>query len=160
MPKQPSSDKQPLFTVERYMLEESVGYWMHRAKSSLSMSMDQALMPNDITHQQAALMMRILKSGEGSVTPSAMSRDFCIDVGAMTRLVDRLEKRGLIARVRSEEDRRVVKLMLTGEGRTLAAKLPELFVGVLNARFNDFSHAEVDNLKALLRKIADNRETS
>jgi DNA-binding MarR family transcriptional regulator len=44
----------------------------------------------------------------------------------MTRLVDRLEERGLIARRRDDDDRRKVVATLTDEGRRLVTAIPFL----------------------------------
>ena len=53
----------------------------------------------------------------GRLLPLAdIARLACHDTGAVTRVLDRLESKGLIQRVRSESDRRVVNLQLTTEG--------------------------------------------
>ena len=43
----------------------------------------------------------------------------------ITRLLDRLEKRGLVTRTRESDDRRVVTTRITDEGRALLARLDE-----------------------------------
>jgi DNA-binding HxlR family transcriptional regulator len=45
-------------------------------------------------------------------------RGLGIDAGAITRMLDRLEAKGLVERVRSETDRRVVHVRLTEAGET------------------------------------------
>jgi DNA-binding MarR family transcriptional regulator len=49
-----------------------------------------------------------------------------VSASAMTRLVDGLERRGWVRRVRGDDDRRRVDLELTAEGRREAARLREL----------------------------------
>jgi DNA-binding MarR family transcriptional regulator len=71
----------------------------------------------------------------------------------VTRLVDRLEKRGLLTRVRSNEDRRVVRLALTPEGQAIAAKMPAIFTGVLDTLLCGFTPEEVGFLKSMLRRV-------
>ena len=71
-----------------------------------------------ITSTQASIVF-MLAAGQG-VTAADLAREYGIDASAVTRLIDRLEKRGLLSRVRSEEDRRVVRLALTPEGHALA----------------------------------------
>ena len=44
----------------------------------------------------------------GHSTSADLAHDICHDAGSLTRMLDELEKRGLIARARSETDRRVV----------------------------------------------------
>jgi DNA-binding MarR family transcriptional regulator len=48
---------------------------------------------------------------------------------SVTRLVDRLEERGLIERSRKDEDRRKVLATLTAEGRRLVSAVPPLLQG-------------------------------
>jgi MarR family transcriptional regulator, organic hydroperoxide resistance regulator len=46
-------------------------------------------------------------------------------------ILDRLEKKGLIVRVRSQQDRRSVEISLTESGREVVAKAPEVAQGLL-----------------------------
>jgi DNA-binding MarR family transcriptional regulator len=50
----------------------------------------------------------------------------------MTRMLDRLEQKGLLARQRCEADRRQVQLVLTEEGQKLAALLPHIGAEAMN----------------------------
>ena len=74
----------------------------------------------------------------------------------MTRLLDRLEAKGPLKRVRSSEDRRVVNLELTPEGRAAAKEVPAVLCRVQNAHMKGFTHAEWETLKSLLRRILAN----
>ena len=71
-------------------------------------------------------VLRILRGSQPSALPSGeiatrmISRDPDI-----TRLVDRLEKRGLVARVRGRKDRRVVEVEITEKGLELLRSLDE-----------------------------------
>jgi len=82
-----------------------------------------------------------------------LAREYGIDASAVTRLIDRLEKRGLLTRVRSNEDRRVVRLALTPEGHAIAAKMPAIFNGVLDSLLGGFTPEEVGFLKSMLRRV-------
>lgn len=73
----------------------------------------------------------------------------------MTRMLDRLEAKGLLRRVRSKTDRRVVELELTDEGRALAPSLSLPIVNVLNEALQDFSKEEVATLSLLLRRVTE-----
>ena len=93
-------------------------------------------------------------AGERPGLPAAdLAREYGIDASAVTRLIDRLEKRGLITRLRSEEDRRVVRLALTEEGHALAARIPAIFNGVLDKLLSGFTPEEVGFLKSMLRRM-------
>jgi DNA-binding MarR family transcriptional regulator len=76
----------------------------------------------------------------------------------MTRLLDRLEAKGLCRRVRSLEDRRVVNIELTDEGRAAAKEVPYVLSRVQNEHLAGFSAEEWEQLKAYLRRILDNAQ--
>ena len=60
--------------------------------------------------------------------------DMDIDAGAMTRLIDRLAAKGLVERLRSSIDRRVVTLTLTPAGEAVAAHIPQVLAEVDEVR--------------------------
>ena len=76
----------------------------------------------------------------------------------MTRMIDRLVRKGLLRRARDAKDRRVVRLELTEAGRRLARKLPPVAVKVLNQHLRGFSGAEFEQLKSLLRRMLANAD--
>lgn len=85
--------------------------------------------------------------------PFELSRLLGIDTGLMTRMLDKLEIKGLLERSRSIEDRRVVNLKLTDEGEAIAERLPEIAPVVLNRRLKKFTKAEFEELRRLLNKF-------
>jgi DNA-binding MarR family transcriptional regulator len=147
------SDAQPpVPEIANYVLCESVGYLLSRVRSTLWNSVTQHTMADlGITSTQASIMF-MLASGR-SLAAADLAREYGIDASAVTRLIDRLEKRGLITRVRSEEDRRVVRLALTDEGRVLVGQIPAIFTKVLDKLLSGFTPEEVGFLKSMLRRI-------
>ena len=74
----------------------------------------------------------------------------------MTRAIDRLEGKGLLRRERSQQDRRVVQLVLTDAGRAAAELVPPVLADVLNAHLAGFTDAEWQQLIALLTRVVAN----
>lgn len=142
-----------MFSLGDYCVEESVGYLLARARTKLLKAVDIELAPFDITASQGSIVM-MLATGRHS-TAAELARELYIDSASMTRMIDRLEKRGLIARMPRGDDRRVINLRLTEDGRKLAGQLPAQYVGVLNQNFAGFNAEEVATLKTLLRKLLD-----
>jgi len=142
-----------IFDRNTYRIEDSVGYLMARARTRLAKAVDVEFLPLDITHAQGCIVM-MLASGRYA-TAAELARELYIDSAAMTRMVDRLEKRGLIDRMPRGDDRRVINLRLTGPGRALADALPDRYVAVLKKNFAGFTADEVDTLRTLLRKLLD-----
>jgi DNA-binding MarR family transcriptional regulator len=115
---------------------------------------DVALEPSGLTHAQWIPLFK-LYMGQAS-TVAELARESELDAGAMTRLLDRLEAKGLVSRVRSSSDRRVVNLELTPEGREAAKQIPEVLCKVQNAFLQGFSVEEWQQLKDLLRRVLAN----
>jgi len=135
-------------------LETSVGYYLTRARQAFVERMDQALAPLGLTAQQIGVML-LLARGEAR-TPLELSRRLAYDSGSMTRMLDRLERKGLLERSRSEADRRVIEIGLTGRGRDAADALPGLVAGEMNAQLAGFSADEVRTMTALLQRFIAN----
>ena len=73
--------------------------------------------------------------------------------GNVTMVVDNLEKRGLIARRRSTEDRRVMEVDLTAKGRALIKDLFPRHAAEITAEMGRLTAAEQKQLGALCRKL-------
>ena len=139
-----------------YDPQQSVGYMMRRILSTVGQEVEHNLETSDLTNAQ---WVPLLKLHMGSATTVAeLARECELDAGAMTRLLDRIEAKGLCRRVRSSQDRRVVNLELTEAGHLAAAKIPTVLCRVQNAHLAGFSDAEWVQLKDFLRRILDNAQ--
>ncbi|MDB5882139.1 MAG: transcriptional regulator, MarR family [Ramlibacter sp.] len=142
------------YRPEDYDPEQSVAFLMRRILASASMEVERELEPSGLTNAQWVPLLK-LSMGSAS-TVAELARGCQLDTGGMTRLLDRLETKGLVRRVRSSEDRRVVNLELTEEGRAAAKTIPAVLCGVQNAHMRGFTVQEWQTLKTLLRRILDN----
>ncbi|MFO1351775.1 MAG: MarR family winged helix-turn-helix transcriptional regulator [Gammaproteobacteria bacterium] len=147
-----SPAKRPEFyTADRFVIEESIGYILRTALNSLGVMMDAYMAPHGLTATQwRPLLMIAHGKARTAAELAALSGT---DTGAVTRMIDRLEAKGLLSRRRCVDDRRVVFLDLTEQGRQAAAMIPCGIAEVLNHHLRDFSAAEVEQLKALLRRL-------
>jgi DNA-binding MarR family transcriptional regulator len=141
------------YRPETWRREESIGYLMGRIMTIVKEAVDHELQPSDLTHAQWVPLLK-LHMGEAS-TVAELARECQVDVGAMTRTLDRLETKGLVERVRSTGDRRVVNLELTHEGRETAKKIPAVLCRVQNAHLAGFTEDEWQLLKGLLTRVLD-----
>jgi len=87
---------------------------------------------------------------------SSLCSGMSYDPGAMTRMVDRLEAKGLVRRVREKEDRRKVRLELTKEGREAFPEMKARVVEVLNRMLKGFSKGEASQLQDFLKRMLAN----
>ena len=134
--------------------EESVGYLMRRIMGAVSMAIEHELEPTGLTNAQWVPLVKLYMGSASTV--AELARECMMDAGGTTRLLDRLEAKGLVRRLRSSEDRRVVNLELTEEGRAVAKKIPAVICGVQNAHMRGFTLEEWQQLKVLLRRMLGN----
>lgn len=137
-----------------YKIDDSIGYLMRQIVGTSSAVIDERMAEHGLTDAQWKPLLMI--SQGNCRTAAELSRLACCDAGAVTRLLDRVEAKGLVRRVRSQEDRRVVNLELTDEGSRTAEVVPHVLAGVLNAMLAGFSADEVEQLKTLLLRLLDN----
>lgn len=87
--------------------------------------------------------MQVYQIAERMVTPQT----------DITRLVDRLEKSGLVARERCGEDRRVVWVNLTAAGKSIVKKLDRPIVALHDRQFQHLSQRDLKQLNELLFRV-------
>lgn len=145
------------YRSENYRPEDSVGWMMQRIVSGLSQEIERRLAEDGPTSPQWMPLFK-LHLGEAS-TAAELARICRLDAGAMTRLLDRLEAKGLCRRCRSTTDRRVVNVELTDEGRRCAQEIPAVLSLVQNEHLSGFSESEWHQLQDFLRRIMNNAQT-
>jgi DNA-binding MarR family transcriptional regulator len=139
-----------IYDPKRFDPKVGIGGLLSRVKAKLVDGLDAELAPFEISAAQYVILVN-LASGCGS--SSDLCRSVSYDPGAMTRMLDRLERKGLIRRVRCSEDRRVARLALTDEGKSVYPQLVEHAAAVLNRHLRGFSAAEVRQLEGLLQRM-------
>jgi DNA-binding MarR family transcriptional regulator len=132
----------------------AIGPLIGRVRSVMLSKLDGELQPFGMTGMQFAILKNL---ADGSVGTSAdLCRLLHYDAGSMTRLVDRLEEKGLIRRERSEDDRRVVSLRVTGSGRAVLPRLLDSAGSVAQRMLTGFTAPEINHLRSLLDRMIEN----
>lgn len=145
------------YRSQGYLAQESVGHLMRRIVNHMAQEVERRMEPNGLTNAQWVPLLK-LQLGDAS-TVAELARTCELDAGAMTRLLDRLETKGLCRRIRSCEDRRVVNLELTQEGREAAKAIPSVLSNIQNECLAGFTAQEWQTLKGYLRRILDTAQT-
>ncbi len=161
MPAQPARAAKPaaprpaaFYRARGYGAEQSVGYLMRQIVTSMARGVDQRLESMALTNAQWVPLLKLHLGDAANV--AELARECEIDAGAMTRMLDRLEAKQLLRRVRSTDDRRVVKVELTAEGVQAARRIPGVLCEVQNAHLAGFSADEWEALKASLHRMLAN----
>jgi len=134
-----------------YRAKSSVGYLVKRAHALMHDNLEPAFAEKGFTFMQWVVLM-YLRDGI-ALNPKHICAEFRHDSGALTRVLDQLEKRGLVVRQRSTQDRRAIELTLTADGRKTVESLVPVVVDKLNWSLRDFSGSEVAELTRLLGKL-------
>jgi len=133
-------------------IRESLGYLLGNVRSEWITAVEKELKPFDLS---AAQYIVLLKVGSGSATtPVEICRVLQYDTGAMTRLLDRIEAKGLIRREAHGGDRRCVALELTPEGEELYPKLIRIVKDMNKRALRGFTKDEAASLERLLKRVA------
>jgi len=150
----------PIYDVKTYNPATGVGQLMYRVRAAYMTALDQALGKDpelaelEISGPQYVILSLLAQGRVDSA--SQLCKDISYDGGAMTRMIDRLEAKGLILRRRCPEDRRLNRLELTEAGREAVPKLRACSVRILNHFLRGFSKADARQLEAYLTRMLEN----
>ena len=153
-PLHPPATTAPFYSGTDWTADDSIGHLLRQALASLSRAAEAEMKLCGLTSVQWAPLMMIGRGGHQ--TAASLARDLNTDTGAMTRMLDRLEAKGLLTRRRSETDRRVVELALTDLGRQTTDQIPLHLGRVYNSHLGGFTPDEFEQLKGFLRRLANN----
>ena len=139
------------YTSQSLQPETSLGYLIVRCSVLMRQIAERALESQPISLTQWQILALLTQCSH--VSPTELSEHLGHDMGALTRVVDELERDGLVRRERSERDRRAVEIAITPEGRRLAFAGKRFIVDLLNELVEPYSTAEVDALISLLQRL-------
>jgi len=149
-----------IYSPETYSPTKSVFRLVNRVRSEALSAIDQALASDpelsalEVTAAQYLIIATLAQREADSAAQLCKSVSY--DAGAMTRMVDRLEAKGLVQRRRCADDRRLINLELTEAGRALYPKMKVLAVAVQNRFLRGFSKSEARELEGYLSRMLEN----
>jgi DNA-binding MarR family transcriptional regulator len=150
-----------IYDSASYQPRKAIGALLTRVKVEMlaaldgELAVDKRLAPLELSAAQWAVIAS-LAAGSEPKSAADLCKGISYDAGAMTRMLDRLEAKGLLRRKRSAEDRRLVHLELTDEGRAAYPRMREISLTVANRFLRGFSRAEARQLESLLTRMLDN----
>lgn len=134
-------------------LTDHLGYWLRMVSNHVSHAFAARVADRGITVAEW-VMLRALY-GRAPLSPSHLATEMGMTRGAISKLADRLEAKGLATRTASVEDRRAHTLTLTAEGARLVPELAALADANDAAFFGVLAPAERAELERLLRQLAE-----
>jgi len=143
-------------------LYEEVYVEILRTSQVTSRWITESLKPSELSGPQFNVL-RILRGAGPSGLPSGRIAERMVNHDPdLTRLLDRLEARGLVAKARDTKDRRVVNACITKAGLDLVAKATKDMQALLEERMTPMSAKRLEQLADLLEEVrnggADNEQ--
>ena len=150
-----------IYDIESYQPRKGVGHLLNRVRTEMLSALDAALEADpelsklEISSAQFVVIATLVIT-EGAKSASDLCKGISYDAGAMTRMLDRLESKGLIRRTRRPDDRRVVYLELTEEGHRAFPRMRQVSMTVVNRFLRGFSQSEARQLESFLTRMLEN----
>jgi len=128
-------------------LEEEATLNISRTAAVLEHALVQALKPFDITPTQYNVLRILRGAGPDGLCRNEVGERLVRRVPDVTRLLDRMEETGLLARVRDGEDRRYVTARISPQGLALLERLDQ---EILRIHRSQLGHVDRKQLKQLI----------
>jgi DNA-binding MarR family transcriptional regulator len=140
------------YTFENYKSHSSVGYLVKRCGVLIAAAAEKAFVGQPLSFTQWIVLINLRAHG-GPLKSTQLSEKLGHDAGALTRVIDSLERQGLVTRERSQTDRRAVAIALTAAGLVEAENALHRVIDLQNELLEPFSSDEVETLTLLLQRL-------
>jgi DNA-binding MarR family transcriptional regulator len=150
-----------VYEAASYEPRDSIGNLLGQVRDALTSALDRGfaadpqLAPWELSWPQLKIIASLVMGGEAK-SASDLCKSISYDAGAMTRMIDRLESKGLIERERCTNDRRLVYLELTEAGKSIWPQMKEVARKNVNAMLRGFTRDEARQLESFLRRMLEN----
>lgn len=135
---------------------QHLGCLVSRSRRALRREFESRLAKHDLTVPQVTVLMSLWD--ENDKTISELSRMVSSDGPTLTSLLDRLEARDLIERVRDPHDRRTIRIRLREGGRRLKTDVMHSADEVMELVQRGMTQKQVDELCCLLHQLCESVE--
>jgi len=137
-----------------YLISGGLGHMVSSLRNAIFAALENELAPLELTSAQFVVVIAAMRGRARTVN------EFCVfagvDAGSMSRLLDRLETKGIVRRVRDYTDRRQVHIELTDKGQQLSPQIMPVIAKVYAQFLDGFSDDEAVLLQSLLQRLLDN----
>jgi DNA-binding MarR family transcriptional regulator len=120
--------------------------------------LDRKLIGLGLSHQQYNVLRIVRGSGSAGIPTLAIGERLVECAPGMTRLLDRLEEKGMVRRERCKLDRRQVLCYMTGKGEQLLTEVEPLVDGLAEHYFKTIPPAELEYFIETLEHIREQVE--
>ena len=137
-----------------FKLDAPLGYIINKTAQMLKNELSRRFKPYGITVEQWRVLNRLWE--RDGLTQKELAEQILKDQPNTTRILDKLQKKEIIRREASPDDRRAFIINLTDEGRMLRARLLPIAHRMGDEVFAGLTEEEQQLLRKLLNKICIN----
>jgi DNA-binding MarR family transcriptional regulator len=137
-------------------LQRSLGYALVRAFRKVNRATNRALLPHDLSSEQAHVLLVLWL--EGPMQIGELQRILALSSGTLTGALDRMDKAGLVKRVRDPSDGRVWKIEPAPFDPRRRRAIENALTGIEERGFAPLTARERKELLRLLTKVAEAHE--
>jgi DNA-binding MarR family transcriptional regulator len=134
-------------------LRHHIGFWLRAVSNHVSQAFARKLLASGVTVAEWVILREMFH--RDGTAPSDLAALTGLTRGAISKLVDRLIAKELLARTYAEDDRRYQSLALTPAGAKLVPKLAAIADDNDKAFFKTLSKKERAKLRAILAKLVE-----
>ncbi len=139
-----------------FILDKSLGYIISKTSHKLKNDLTKGLSAYDVTTEQWALLTRLWE--HDGISQRELSERLYKDQPTITRILDKLEQKGLVVRRAAPGDRRCFLVCLTEAGKQMKDILVPAANNSLDRALKGFTQEEQEQLRVLLDRIWHNLE--
>jgi DNA-binding MarR family transcriptional regulator len=135
--------------------EEPLAVFTHLARAGLLLEalQKESLGTFDLSFVEYSVLRLLARAGP--LSPSRLAEQVVRTTGAMTKILDRLERRGYLERVPDPTDRRALLVGLTAEGLELSEKASAAYTVVRSRALDGLAAGEIDVITAGVGRLAE-----
>jgi len=113
------------------------------------------LKPHELRGPVVPVLRFIRESGDGGVRLSDVAEEMDVSPAHVTRLIDRMEEKGLVQRRPDPDDRRALRVVLTDKGTKLEEEVRPVMAEFSDRLLSVLRVSEQKQLREYLQRVAD-----
>lgn len=121
-----------------------------QAREAMMKARQKELAPYNLSPRQSAVLL-YLQATNGKATPSEISRGLFRESHSISEILNRMEKQGLVRKVKDLRRKNMVRIELTGKGREACNRSEKL--ASIKKMFSTLSNEEQQQLRFYLERL-------
>ncbi len=138
------------------ILVKQAGVYVNILNCRLKKYLSEVFKKNNVNLTAEQYLVMDTLWNEGTLTQQAISFIIQKDKNSVTQFIDNLEKKGLVTRSVSKEDRRVNNIVVTEEGMAMKDTTKQLAIETMNKVLEGVPEADVLTFVSVLKKLCTN----